>query len=115
SPSWPCGSAGPGPWSTSPAWPNSARSATTAARCAWGAAVRQRHVERTAGGDVPLLAQALPWVGHREIRSRGTVCGSLAHADPSAELPAVALCLGATLDVAGPDGRRRIAAEEFFT
>src|SRR5690606_35949782 len=80
-----------------------------------GAAVRQRHVERTAGGDVPLLAQALPWVGHREIRSRGTVCGSLAHADPSAELPAVALCLGATLDVAGPDGRRRIAAEEFFT
>lgn len=79
-----------------------------------GAAVPQRRVEREQRGTVPLLSLALPWIGHREIRSRGTVCGSLAHADPSAELPAVARCLGATLDVAGPQGRRQISTEEFF-
>ncbi|EWT06145.1 molybdopterin dehydrogenase [Intrasporangium chromatireducens Q5-1] len=80
-----------------------------------GAAVRQRRVERDFRGVVPLLSQALPWVGHREIRSRGTVCGSLAHADPAAEMPAVASCLGATLEVTGPGGARRIAAEKFFS
>jgi carbon-monoxide dehydrogenase medium subunit len=81
-----------------------------------GAAVRQRrveHDERTAA--VPLLGLALPWVGHRELRSRGTVCGSLAHADPAAELPAVAACLDAALEVTGPSGRRTVAAREFFT
>jgi 2-furoyl-CoA dehydrogenase FAD binding subunit len=80
-----------------------------------GAAVRQRLVEydeRTAA--VPLLGLALPWVGHRELRSRGTVCGSLAHADPAAELPAVAACLDATLEAAGPGGRRTLRAREFF-
>ncbi|WP_300343543.1 FAD binding domain-containing protein [Nesterenkonia sp.] len=80
-----------------------------------GAAVRQRRVERELARRVPLVGRALPWVGHREIRSRGTVCGSLAHADPSAELPAVALCLDATLTVVGPEGRRRVPAAEFFT
>jgi 2-furoyl-CoA dehydrogenase FAD binding subunit len=86
-----------------------------------GATVRQRQVERdlagggTAGGDVPLLRLALPWVGHRELRSRGTVCGSVAHADPAAELPAVAACLEATVRVAGPSGRRTIGARELFT
>lgn len=79
-----------------------------------GAGVRQRTIERDQRGTVPLLSQALPWIGHREIRSRGTVCGSLAHADPSSELPAVALCLGATLDVAGPGGRRQVSADDFF-
>ena len=64
---------------------------------------------------MPLLALALPWVGHRELRGRGTVCGSLAHADPAAELPAVAACLNATLDMAGPGGRRTVSAREFFT
>ncbi|MGH3495143.1 MAG: FAD binding domain-containing protein, partial [Sciscionella sp.] len=50
-----------------------------------GATVRQRRVERDPDcGAVPLLRMALPWVGHRELRSRGTVCGSLAHADPAA-------------------------------
>ena len=53
---------------------------------------------------------ALPWVGHRELRSRGTVCGSLAHADPAAELPAVAACLNATLEIAGPNGRQDASA-----
>ena len=79
-----------------------------------GAAVRQRAVERSAlSGAVPLLGRALPFVGHRELRSRGTVCGSLAHADPAAELPAVAACLGATVEVSGPGGRRRVPAVDF--
>jgi 2-furoyl-CoA dehydrogenase FAD binding subunit len=81
-----------------------------------GATVRQRAVERsTAAGAVPLLRMALPWVGHRELRSRGTVCGSIAHADPAAELPAVAACLGAELDVTGPDGSRTVGAADFFS
>jgi carbon-monoxide dehydrogenase medium subunit len=80
-----------------------------------GAAVRQRTVERSAEARaVPLLGLALPFVGHRELRSRGTVCGSLAHADPAAELPAVACCVGAKIEVAGPGGRRTLGAREFF-
>jgi carbon-monoxide dehydrogenase medium subunit len=80
-----------------------------------GAAVRQRTVERAAETRaVPLIGMAMPFVGHRELRSRGTVVGSLAHADPAAELPAVAACLDATIEVAGPAGRRRIPAGEFF-
>lgn len=79
-----------------------------------GATVRQRTVERsTAAREVPLIGMALPFVGHRELRSRGTVCGSLAHADPAAELPAVAACLDATFEIAGPRGTRRVPAAEF--
>ncbi|TCK22971.1 FAD binding domain-containing protein [Pseudonocardia endophytica] len=79
-----------------------------------GAAVRQRAVERSPlSGAVPLLGRALPFVGHRELRSRGTVCGSLAHADPAAELPAVVACLGASVEVAGPRGRRRVRGDGF--
>jgi 2-furoyl-CoA dehydrogenase FAD binding subunit len=81
-----------------------------------GAAVPQRRAEHDPrAAAVPLLGLALPWVGHRELRSRGTVCGSLAHADPAAELPAVAACLDAALDMAGPAGRRTVRAREFFT
>jgi carbon-monoxide dehydrogenase medium subunit len=80
-----------------------------------GATVRQRRVEHDpASAAVPLLGMALPWVGHRELRSRGTVCGSLAHADPAAELPAVACCLAAELVLTGPGGERRVPAREFF-
>ncbi len=80
-----------------------------------GAAVRQRTVERAEQARaVPLIGMAMPFVGHRELRSRGTVVGSLAHADPAAELPAVAACLDATIEVAGPAGRRRLPAGEFF-
>lgn len=80
-----------------------------------GAAVRQRTVERAVETRaVPLIGMALPFVGHRELRSRGTVVGSLAHADPAAELPAVASCLDATIEVAGAAGRRRVPAGEFF-
>ncbi|WP_290050897.1 FAD binding domain-containing protein [Amycolatopsis solani] len=81
-----------------------------------GATVRQRRIERDpVSAAVPLLGMALPWVGHRELRSRGTVCGSLAHADPAAELPAVACCLNAELTVTGPGGARRVPAREFFS
>lgn len=80
-----------------------------------GATVRQRRVERDpVTRRVPLLHRALPWVGHRELRSRGTVCGSLAHADPAAELPAVAACLDARLDLTSSAGTRTVAAREFF-
>lgn len=81
-----------------------------------GAMTRQAAVERQPelAQRQPLLKEAITWVGHPAIRSRGTVGGSLAHADPSAELPAVAICLDAKLHVVGPRGRRWVAAEEFF-
>jgi aerobic carbon-monoxide dehydrogenase medium subunit len=63
---------------------------------------------------VPLLAAALPLIGHEAIRSRGTVGGSLAHADPAAELPAVARALNAEFVVQGPDGERVVPAAEWF-
>jgi carbon-monoxide dehydrogenase medium subunit len=82
-----------------------------------GAMVRERAAERS--DDVrrlaPLLAQALPLIGHPAIRSRGTIGGSLAHADPAAELPAVALLLDAELVAQSRDrGRRTITAADFF-
>lgn len=81
-----------------------------------GATVRQRQLQREEiAASVPLVRLALPWVGHREIRSRGTVCGSIAHADPSAELPAVAACLEATMLLTGAGGTRQVAAADFFT
>ncbi len=77
---------------------------------------RQSTVEHdTAAGEaVPLLAQAIPLIGHFQIRNRGTVGGSIAHADPASELPAVALALDAELVVAGPKGTRSIPAADFF-
>ena len=63
----------------------------------------------------PLLAQALPWVGHAQTRARGTVCGSIALADPSAELPLCLLALGGEVILSSKDGQRRVAADEFFT
>lgn len=62
----------------------------------------------------PLLAQAAGTIGHYAIRSRGTLGGSLAHADPAAQLPLVAATLGAEIAVAGRRGERRIAARDFF-
>jgi carbon-monoxide dehydrogenase medium subunit len=80
-----------------------------------GATVRQRCVELDArAGVVPLLGLALPSVGHRELRSRGTVCGSLAHDDPAAELPSVLACLGGSVEITGPTGFRRVTADQFF-
>ena len=78
-----------------------------------------RHVELLRSPDIasrlPLVARAIAHVAHPAVRNRGTIGGSLAHADPASELPACALALGARLNVAGPDGSRTIAAEEFFT
>jgi aerobic carbon-monoxide dehydrogenase medium subunit len=64
---------------------------------------------------VPLLSRATPLIGHFQIRNRGTIGGSLAHADAAAEYPAVALTLNARLEALSPRGQRTIAAAEFFT
>jgi carbon-monoxide dehydrogenase medium subunit len=79
--------------------------------------VRQRTIELDAGlrAAAPLLAEAVPYIGHAAIRSQGTVCGSLAHADPAAELPAVALASGATMHLRNARGSRAVAAADFFT
>jgi carbon-monoxide dehydrogenase medium subunit len=66
------------------------------------------------GSELPLLAQAAGQVGDPQVRHRGTIGGSIAHADPAADLPAVILALGATLVAQGPSGRREIAAGAFF-
>jgi aerobic carbon-monoxide dehydrogenase medium subunit len=81
-----------------------------------GAMTRQASLERDAQlrQAQPLLVEAIGHVGHAAIRSRGTLGGSLAHADPAAELPAVAVCLDAQLSIVGPRGRRTVAAEDFF-
>ena len=65
--------------------------------------------------SVPLIARALQWIGHIQTRNRGTVGGSVAHADPAAELPVVAQMLDATLRVRSRSGTRNIAANDFFT
>jgi aerobic carbon-monoxide dehydrogenase medium subunit len=81
-----------------------------------GAMVRQSAAERSpeVALAAPLLTEALGYVAHTPIRNSGTVGGSLAHADPAAELPAVALALDAELVAAGPGGTRTIPAAEFF-
>jgi 2-furoyl-CoA dehydrogenase FAD binding subunit len=81
-----------------------------------GAAVRQAALLAWPGlaRMQPLLAQMLPWVGHAQTRSRGTVCGSVAHADPSAELPLALIALGGEVHLAGRRRTRKVAAEQFF-
>ena len=78
-----------------------------------------RHVDLLKSSDIarhaPLLAEAIKHVAHPAIRNRGTIGGSLAHADPASELPACMLALGATIIVRGAGGERRIVAKEFFT
>jgi CO/xanthine dehydrogenase FAD-binding subunit len=81
-----------------------------------GAATRQVEVERSTlvCQKLPLLARALPWVGHQPTRNRGTVGGSIANADPSAEIPLVAVTLGAEIEIANVDGETSMPADEFF-
>ena len=81
-----------------------------------GAMTRQRRLERDplVASRAPLLHEAMPWVAHPQIRNRGTLGGSLAHADPAAELPVVALALQARLRVQSAPGERWIAAADFF-
>src|SRR5258705_3113207 len=77
-----------------------------------------RHADLLRSSEIathaPLLAEAIAHVAHPAIRNRGTIGGSLAHADPASELPACMLALGATIVVRGSGGEWRIAAEEFF-
>jgi CO/xanthine dehydrogenase FAD-binding subunit len=82
-----------------------------------GACARQREIEhdRELAARVPLLARGLAWVGHVQTRNRGTVGGSLAHADPSGELPLVARVLGARMRLRSAKGSRTLEAQEFFT
>ena len=81
-----------------------------------GAMTRQRTIEFSpaVAERIPLLTEATRWVGHLPIRSRGTIGGSLAHADPSAEYPAVLVGLGGSVVARGPRGERTIAAGELF-
>lgn len=81
-----------------------------------GALVRHVQAERSAlvAELAPLLARALPHIGHPAIRNRGTLGGSIAFADPAAELPACLLALDGEVDIAGPAGRRTVRADGFF-
>jgi len=81
-----------------------------------GAGTTHREIERSSlvAETVPLLTRAMPLVGHFQIRNRGTIGGSLAHADPAAEHPTVALTLDAIIEAHGPTGTRTIPAADFF-
>jgi carbon-monoxide dehydrogenase medium subunit len=82
-----------------------------------GAKVTESAVECSdeMAGAVPLVTRATPHIGHFQIRNRGTLCGSIAHADPAAEYPAVAVALGAEMEVISRSGSRTVSAEDFFT
>jgi carbon-monoxide dehydrogenase medium subunit len=81
-----------------------------------GALTRQRMVEESdeVARHSPLLKMAMPYIAHPAIRNRGTIGGSIALADPAAELPACAVALGAQIEVRGRDGPRTVDATEFF-
>jgi carbon-monoxide dehydrogenase medium subunit len=82
-----------------------------------GAGARQAAVGRDplVAEHAPLLTRATPLIGHFQIRNRGTIGGSVAHADSASEYPAVVLALGAELEVTNRGGVRRVPAAEFFT
>jgi aerobic carbon-monoxide dehydrogenase medium subunit len=81
-----------------------------------GAMTRHVEVERSdvIAKHAPLIAQAMPHIAHPAIRNRGTFGGSIAFADPAAELPACLLALGGSVEIAGPKGRRVVKADDFF-
>src|SRR3954466_10361419 len=81
-----------------------------------GALVRHAQAERSAelGRRAPLIALAMPHVGHPAIRNRGTIGGSIAFADPAAELPACPLPLDGEGEISGPKGKRTVKADDFF-
>ncbi|WP_214364568.1 FAD binding domain-containing protein [Pseudonocardia sp. H11422] len=81
-----------------------------------GALTRSRAVEKSAAvrDAAPLLSEAMGFVGHATIRNRGTIGGSVAHADPAAEAPAVLCALDAELVITGPAGARTVGANDFF-
>jgi carbon-monoxide dehydrogenase medium subunit len=81
-----------------------------------GALVRHAQAERSEliAKYAPLIARAMPHIGHAAIRNRGTLCGSIAFADPAAELPACLLALDGEVEATGPKGKRTIRAQDFF-
>jgi CO/xanthine dehydrogenase FAD-binding subunit len=81
-----------------------------------GATTRQAQAERdpVIRASVPMLAQVLPWVGHPPTRNRGTIGGSIANADPSAEIPLVAVTLGAEIMIATTNGPKSMPSDDFF-
>ncbi|HEX3708515.1 MAG TPA: xanthine dehydrogenase family protein subunit M [Pseudolabrys sp.] len=81
-----------------------------------GALARHVQVERSEliSRHAPLVARAMPHIGHPAIRNRGTFGGSIASADPAAELPACLLALDAEIEIAGPKGKRKVKADAFF-
>jgi CO/xanthine dehydrogenase FAD-binding subunit len=81
-----------------------------------GSLVRERALEVSpvVGKKCPILAEAISQIGHLPVRTRGTIGGSLVHADPSAEIPVVICALGGRMKVVGPAGERTLAAAEFF-
>ena len=81
-----------------------------------GAMTRQRDLEMSEAVEhgSPLLHEAMPHIAHPQIRTRGTLGGSLAHADPAAELPVIVIAAGARMRATGPDGDRWIEAKDFF-
>lgn len=82
-----------------------------------GALVTHAEIENSEliGQEVPVLAETAGQIGDLQVRNRGTIGGSLAHADPAADIPTTILALEATINVQGPGGSREIAASEFFT
>jgi 2-furoyl-CoA dehydrogenase FAD binding subunit len=82
-----------------------------------GAAVRQAELlnRLELSRSQPLLAAALPWVGHAQTRSRGTICGSVAHADPSAEIPLTLIALDGSIELSSRRKKRSMKASDFFT
>jgi 2-furoyl-CoA dehydrogenase FAD binding subunit len=87
----------------------------TAGKVEVGAAVTQNRLKDwpELAGKLPLLAAALPFVGHFQTRNKGTVCGSIAHADPSSEIPLVLATLGGEVVLRSHQGTRTLAAEDF--
>jgi carbon-monoxide dehydrogenase medium subunit len=81
-----------------------------------GALTRHAQAERSAeiARHAPLIALAMPHIGHPAIRNRGTIGGSIAFADPAAELPACLVALDGDVDIAGPQERRTVKADDFF-
>ena len=81
-----------------------------------GALTRHREIETSplVRGKCPILAEAAGWIGYPQIRNRGTIGGSLAHAHPAAELPAVVTALRGEIGIVGRTGERTVKAEEFF-
>jgi CO/xanthine dehydrogenase FAD-binding subunit len=81
-----------------------------------GGLVRERTLEVSPliAKKCPILAEAISQIGHLPVRTRGTIGGSLVHADPSAEIPVVICALGGKMKVVGPSGERTLAADEFF-